>query len=1106
MPRPSSDSLHSGAGSIPAAELLPFALVRVATRSYRWFVECTQAADLSDRVLAAVHGGLLEVSLGTKSPSLLAALQRSRQTGRSLDADAIAALYRYAVRASTRATPLILFAGVATVQVGDFTHLQVPDWSLANVGLHASTPYILAVGQHALSGAETRTGLQLRLEESGLLRGSVFCYFTEQEAEGNKTHIPRYKPVCLRVDKPLRSLLAEPSRRWSWGELSERIHQLMPKAEPAAIDAYLQALVANGVLLHQLQAPTIGQRPELYIAEVVSHQPSLGSLAEQSRALVQLTAQPLPLQGPRMADVWTELAAHPWASGSLPQPDSRPAPDRAGTIGQAVLRLQGLQGGLPRHLLQQLNHCMTATPFLWMQPARPQRARLSDELSQGTVGRRVPLLELVHRVLKVAPAITPSAGKEVGPVAAADPRRQALEAFLRDRLWEADLSAQAVLELDVVAAERALRPQAPFPQPARQMESMLRLLVESGRPTICHYYSTSLLGRLVNRFLHWDDHDPLLHQLRTIWAQQEQALAPAIVAEITSGGGGRVRDISLRPLTYRHQIVVDGAASVPAEWQIHLHELSVYLDNDGPVLFWEKQQVPVIPRQLSALRLTSFSPVVQVLMALDPSPRHWGLTLPESGLPVHTARIAYNDVILCPQTWLLPPSLQSELRKPQREWDTRKLSQQLSAWRERYQVPRIVRLGDMEHNAVDLQGPMALSELASMVEDSLDRVQEEFLHEDALVQGPDGPLVAEAVVYLDLGAGRGQSGTQPASSSRPAIDADDLPPVVPGPALTRGQRESAALRREHVFYPGSPWLYVKLYSGPGLGSEPATRGFLDDDLLGRVIAPLLSELERTAQVADFHFVRYADPEAHLRLRLRPTQQTPMQLLAALAPRLTQEAQAGAFHRYTLDTYEREVDRYGGSMLIERAERLFTADSRLCLRLLGAFHRDRVEQELELRVLLPIYTLHTLLSGFGLDLAAREKFLTQLRSQRLTVEQQPPEQKSALDKKYRRHAGLLQALLRHHEGEADTVPPPLFARRELRAWFADYREAVVQIAPAYRQAEAAGELSVPLFEILASLFHMHCNRLLGNPALESTVVYLAQRSAEALLARRRAHRA
>lgn len=1103
MPDFASESAPTLSGRSASVDLLPFALLRVATRSYRWFLDSAQSPNLTDQVLAVFAEPLAERALAAKSPALLEALRRSRSSSSKLDADALAALYRYAVRASTRATPLMLFAGVGTVQVGEFASAQVPSWSGGNVGLYASAQSMLAPAGKALADPQMRAALQLCVEEAGLLRGSVYCYFTEQEAEGKKAHVPRYRPICLRVDKPLRSLLSEPGRWWRWGELVGHIRQVLPKAEPATVEAYLQALIENGVLLHSLHVPSVGQRPEQHVAEVVTRQPGLDPLIEPSRSLQQLMAQPLPPLSARFTADWEDLAAHPWVKDGGPQPAAIPDQDRAGTLGQAVLRVPGLQGGLSRDLLRQLGECMLATPCLWLQPGGASRTRLRDELARGTVGRRVPLLDLVYRVVSAAPAGNPAVAQEAGARAVAEPQRQAVDAYFRDRLWEADLAQQEVVELDVVACERALRPQAPWPQPAQQMESMLRLVSQAGRATICHYYSTSLLGRLVNRFLHWDDHDPLLHQLRALWAGQEQAQAPALIAEITSGGSGRARDISLRPQTYRYQIVVNGAASVPKERQIHLHELSVYLGSDGPVLWWEKQQVRIIPRQLSALVLPSFSPVVQILLALDPSPRHWGLSLPRGDVPLRTARIAYRDVILRPQTWLLPPNIQSELRKPRKERDERRLLEQLAAWRERYQVPRFVRLGDMEHNAVDLLGPMALSELAGMLEDGLDRVQEEFLHEDSPVHGPEGPVVAEAVVYLTLPAGP----EAPAPGRREArrltaatAGRSDLAPEVED---LGGQLETSALRREHVFYPGSPWLYLKLYYGPGLGSDGATRAFLDDDLLGRFLAPLIAELESSAQISDFHFVRYADPEAQLRLRLRPTQQTAMQLFEMLAPRLTQEAQAGAFQRFTLDTYEREVDRYGGPALIESAERLFTACSRLSLRLLHAYHRDRLEQDTELRLLLPVYTLHTLLAGFGMDLLARERCLSKLRTSQLPVERLRPDQRSALDAKYRRYAGSLQALVRYHDGEPGVSPPPLFLRRDLQAWFVPYREALARIAPTYRQVDSAGQLSIPLSAILASLFHMHCNRLLGSPELESEVVYFAQRAAEAVLARRRA---
>ena len=262
------------------------------------------------------------------------------------------------------------------------------------------------------------------------------------------------------------------------------------------------------------------------------------------------------------------------------------------------------------------------------------------------------------------------------------------------------------------------------------MESMVRLLslgATHGLPLLL----TSLLGRLLNRFLHWDAQEPLLQQLRVVWAQQEQSLSPAVVAEITGGGGGRVRDISLRPLTHGHQIVVDGPASVPRERQIHPHELSVFLDDSGPVLWWEKQQVPVILASYRPLGLPSFSPVVWVLLALDSTVRHWSFALPAQGCRCTRRASCTRTSCYRPRPGCCRRVWQSELRKPRKERDepalckaTRRLARALSGAASRSS-------GDMEHNAVDLAGPMALSELAGMVEDGLVRVQEEFFHEDS---------------------------------------------------------------------------------------------------------------------------------------------------------------------------------------------------------------------------------------------------------------------------------------------------------------------------------------------------------------------------------------
>ena len=198
------------------------------------------------------------------------------------------------------------------------------------------------------------------------------------------------------------------------GRAHHRIHELSPKTDPATIASYVQSLTESGVLSHDLQAPALGQRPEAYVAQVVAQRPAPAALAEASQALGQLTVEPLP---PRHR-VWL-LCGLRWHR--IPCPYIGPAggqhgwPRAAGHRGAghpACARSAGW--ATARAPLLQLGHRIQAMPFLWTQPNVRLRSRLTDLLAQGTVGSRVPLLELLYRLPElgfaagVAPQIWPA--------------------------------------------------------------------------------------------------------------------------------------------------------------------------------------------------------------------------------------------------------------------------------------------------------------------------------------------------------------------------------------------------------------------------------------------------------------------------------------------------------------------------------------------------------------------------------------------------------------------------------------------------------------------------------------------------------------------------
>src|SRR5262249_42429974 len=126
------------------------------------------------------------------------------------------------------------------------------------------------------------------------------------------------------------------------------------------------------------------------------------------------------------------------------------------------------------------------------------------------------------------------------------------------------------------------------------------------------------------------------------------------------------------------------------------------------------------------------------------------------------------------------------------------------------------------------------------------------------------------------------------------------------------------------------------------------------------------------------FVRYADPDTHLRVRFhgdpeRLRSRVQPALERAVAPLLDD----GRLWRVQLDTYEREVERYGGPEGVAIAERIFQADSEAVLGLLERL--DDGDAGGEERWQLALAGSAMLLSDLGLSIDEKRKLLDRLRT-------------------------------------------------------------------------------------------------------------------------------
>jgi thiopeptide-type bacteriocin biosynthesis protein len=283
------------------------------------------------------------------------------------------------------------------------------------------------------------------------------------------------------------------------------------------------------------------------------------------------------------------------------------------------------------------------------------------------------------------------------------------------------------------------------------------------------------------------------------------------------------------------------------------------------------------------------------------------------------------------------------------------------------------------------------------------------------------------------------------------VDAEPAPEHRPAVSLVHSLPAAA-----RSFPPGSAWLYAKLYTGTATA----------DGLLRDVVTPLCEWALGTGAADRWFFLRYGDPGWHLRVRFHGE---PERLTGELLPRLTAAAAAGLedgrLIRLQLDTYDQEVERYGGPEGIEIAERIFQADSQAVLNLLELLDADAGE---EARWRLALAGVDRLLADLGLDLAARAALAARLRDK--------SDFQHALGERFRREKASLEPLLDLSRDDDGALAPGLAV---LRRRSRDLAPAVADL----HALAARGRLTQTVERLATSFIHMHVNRLIRAGAPE-----------------------
>jgi len=1012
---------------------------------------------LQERLLATIKLPEVREALFLASPDLHEALERTPVLlGDKKSKRLERALVRYFSRMCGRSTPFGLFAGYSVGLSSADTKLTIDARCAYRRHTRLDMHYMTSLTEALAADEQIRRDTVYRANSSIYECGGTLRYFERRRIDDAlQYHLVTVEPTRYLLETLSRCEPPQTASNLASALITEDI-----RLEDA--DRYISALIDSQILVSELEPRATGNEPLEELMSTLASYPSGAFVNNRLKYIKEriheIDAAPLGTPAENYVAIAEELSPLPAKVeiSRLLQVDLvKPAPDA--TLGAAVID----------EITESVQILYALRPPAESEDLVDFRRRFRARYEN----RAVPLFE----VLDEETGIGFGARKEPNggaALAAGRPSRPSMESqqvrwdpidtLLLNKLNDRARAHNIVIkmnarEISAVANANRIRMPAACSAVVRIAAASQEALYKSDFQILLHGVSGPSGANFLGRFCHGDS---VLQKFVENYFVQEESLQPdAVFAEIVHLPEGRIGNVILRPSLRNHEIPFLGQAAVDSDHQFQVSDLLVSVSDSAITLFSRRLGKQVIPRLTSAHNFQRGLAIYRFLCALQlqhggGASWSWGALDGARTLP----RVVTGRTVLALARWRVD---RSELQPAIDAVDAARYSL-VQEWRAEREVPRFIVLAEGDNTLpIDLDNILSVDVFVEQIKRRAEfRLYELFPPPDELcVSGPEGRYTNELVIPLIL---RREAASTASTSAK--------------------LRESSPVARSYGV--GSEWLFMKLYTGHA-GA---------DRILADVVGPLSGELVRDKIVDRWYFIRYGEPDWHLRVRFHGESHclhgdALLRLHTALQPFCAN----GLVWKMEASTYEREIERYGGSDGVLLSEQLFQIDSEAVLQILAALS----DQPQDIRSLAALRGIDQLLDDLWFDLPAKLRLISETAARFLGELGAPPSLEHQLAARFRSQRRSIESVL-DHENDRSSVIAQAIGAVNTRS------QHLRPITAALYDLSASGRLSVSVESLAVSYIHMFANRLLRTATRQEEAVlhHFLMRAYKSRLARSR----